>query len=149
LTLISRLGIALALFVAALTLACSSGTKGNGDTCSADDADGMNGGSTTLDLTIDDTAFTPAILKTENRANVTLTVKNAGTKPHDFVVACLATPNGNGCPTTSCFPDAATIGSIPPDASVTTTFTTPSPEGIYDFKSDLTGDTQTGQFIVQ
>jgi hypothetical protein len=35
------------------------------------------------------------------------------------------------------------------DASATTTFVTPIPEGTYNFRSDLPGDTQTDQFVVQ
>jgi hypothetical protein len=127
-------------------LACSS--PGASGACTSD-GDGNQGGSATLDLSVSDTAFTPTILKSQNLAQVTLTLKNTGTKPHDFIVGCVATPNTNGCPTTSCFPDASVIGPIPPDASATATFVTPNPEGIYDFRSDLPGDTQTGQFVVQ
>ena len=96
-----------------------------------------------------DTAFTPTILKAQNLARVTLTLRNTGTTPHSFVVACMPTPNDDGCPTTSCFPDASTIGPLAPDASATATFVTPNPEGIYVFHSDLPGDSQTGQFVVQ
>jgi hypothetical protein len=127
-------------------LRCSS--PGSTDTCTSD-SDGNQGGNDTLDLAVSDTAFTPTILKTQNRATVTLTLKNTGTKPHDFVLGCIATPNTNGCPVTSCFPDASTIGPLPPDASATATFVTPNPEGIYNFRSDLSDDRQAGQFVVQ
>ena len=117
------------------------------------DQDGISGGTATFDVTVSDTGFAPRILKSENLARVTLTVRNAGTRPHDFVVGCIATPNAYGCPTTSCFPDAATIASLAPDASATTTFVAPKPEGIYTFRSDLGADTGdgglTGQFILQ
>ena len=128
-------------------LRCSS-APGSTSACTGD-ADGLQGGDVTFDLAVSDTAFTPSILKAQNLAKVTLTLKNTGTKSHDFVVACLATPNGNGCPATSCFPDASTIGPLAPGASTTATFSSPNPEGIYDFRSDLPGDTQAGQFVVQ
>jgi hypothetical protein len=145
-----RAGVLLGLAVIAAAggaLRCSS-APGAASACSGD-ADGLQGGNVTLDLEISDTAFSPAILKAENLARVTLTLKNTGTLPHDFVVACIATPNGNGCPATSCFPDGGAIGPLAPGASTTATFSTPNPEGIYDFRSDLPGDMQTGQFVVQ
>ncbi len=119
------------------TNACGSATKG---TCQPDDADGVVGGSVTFDLTVDDVGFSPAILPAQNMTNVTLTLYNMGTKPHDFVIDCLATPNDNGCPTTSCFPPAASIPTVAPGASATTMFVTPNPEGLYYFHSDLQGD---------
>jgi hypothetical protein len=99
--------------LAAAAIHCSS--NGEGGTCGSADQDGLSGGAVTLDLTVNDDAFSPVILKTQNRAAVTLTLTNAGTRPHDFVVDCLPTPNGNGCPSTSCFPDGGAIGSVPPD----------------------------------
>jgi hypothetical protein len=113
------------------------------------DSDGIVGGSYTFDLTVDDDAFAPIILEAENLANITLTVTNTGTKPHGFALDCLPTPNDNGCPVTSCFPDAAAVRLLAPDASVVTTFITPNPEGIYTFRSPVAGDTQVGQFVVQ
>lgn len=109
----------------------------------------MNGGNFVFDVTVDDDAFAPTVLAPQNLANVTLNLTNKGTRPHDFVVECLPTPNDNGCPTTSCFPDAANVGALEPDASVTRKFVTPNPEGSYTFRSNLPGDTQTGQFVVQ
>jgi hypothetical protein len=117
--------------------------------CGSGDQDGITGGSFTGDLVVDDDAFAPIILKSQNSAAVTLTLTNRGTKPHDLVFDCLATPNDNGCPQKSCFPDAASIGPLAPDASATTLFVTPKPEGIYTFHSDLPGDTQRGQYVVQ
>ncbi len=135
---------------------CSAGGAAG---CLPGDADGINGGGFTFRLTVSDTAFSPTILKAQNLANVSLTLVNVGARQHDFVVDCMPTPNPNGCPPTSCFADAAAIAPLPPDASATVTFTTPNPEGIYRFRSDLPGDTQTapdgaatgliGQFVVQ
>ncbi|MGO8993554.1 MAG: cupredoxin domain-containing protein [Polyangiaceae bacterium] len=141
--------VVLATVTAASLVAGAHCTTSTAGACTPDDADGIQGGAYVFDLQVSDTAFTPIILTAENLAQVTVTLKNTGTKPHDFVVQCMATPNDNGCPTTSCFPDASTIGPLAPDASATATFETPNPEGTYNFYSDLPGDTQTGQFIVQ
>jgi hypothetical protein len=127
---------------------CSSPASGN-STCQPAEPDGINGGTYTFALAVSDTAFSPAILKSENLATVTLTLTNTGTKPHGFQVECIPTPNNNGCPTTSCFPDASVLGPIAPDASATATFTAPNPEGIYTFGSNASSDTMTGQFVVQ
>jgi hypothetical protein len=146
-----------ALTLLALATATSCGPSAGGG-CASGDGDGLNGGDFTFALTVSDTAFAPTILKAQNLAHVTLTMTNVGTKPHDFVIDCIPTPNSNGCPTTSCFVDAG-IPPVAPDASATQSFATPNPEGIYTFRSDLPGDTQTtadggtvglvGQFIVQ
>ncbi len=130
-----------------------------GGPCSPGDSDGIVGVPTVLDLVATDTAFSPAILKAQNLSRVTVTLTNAGARPHGFSIDCLPTPNANGCPPTSCFPDAAVIAPVEPDASATTTFSTPNPEGIYTFRSDVPGDTRAapdggleglvGQFIVQ
>jgi hypothetical protein len=112
------------------------------------------GGSGTLLVTVSDTAFTAGSpdagsmepnLTVQNATHVTLTLTNVGTRPHDFVVHCLATPNSLGCPTKSCFPAAADIAAVAPGQSKTVTFTVPFPEGTYDFVSDLPGDTQTSE----
>jgi hypothetical protein len=71
---------------------------------------------------------------------VTLTLTNTGTRPHDFVVECVGSV---------CFPDASTIATVGPDASSTAQFVAPGTEGIYTFRSDLPGDMQAGQFILQ
>ena len=126
---------------AAASLHCSSSNStDDDDPCAPGDADGINGGQVVLAVTVDDTAFSPAILKVQNLASISLTVTNKGTKPHDFAVDCMATPNDLGCPTTSCFPTAASIPSIAPGASATTSFATPNPEGIYVFRSNVAGD---------
>ncbi|HWL87182.1 MAG TPA: hypothetical protein VNO21_15360, partial [Polyangiaceae bacterium] len=86
------------------------------------------------------------------------TLTNIGTKPHDFVIRCLSTPNANGCPTQSCFPSGANIPAVAPGQKATTTFTAPFAEGAYPFLSDLPGDSTTnadgvltglvGQFVL-
>jgi hypothetical protein len=123
----------------------------------------MNGGTYTFDLNVDDTGFHPLVLSAENDATVTLTITNTGTRPHDFVLECLPTPNGSGCPAQSCFSAEASVPSvapIEPGKSVTVTFVTPNVEGIYTFRSDLPGDSPndvmtdagemgfSGQFVV-
>ena len=130
-----------------------------GSTCKPGDADGINGGCYAFDLTVTDTGFTPLILKAQNDGTVTLKVTNKGTKPHDFVVACLPTPNITGCPPQSCFPSSAALTAIAPGATSTASFVTPNPEGIYIFRSDVAGDSQVeadggvtglwGQFVIQ
>jgi hypothetical protein len=137
---------------------CSSGSQG-GDPCSPGDSDGINGGSFALDVTVDDTGFSPVIVKAQNLGNVTLTLTNTGTTPHDFVLGCIP-QSVPGCASQSCFPAAANIAALHPGASATTTFVAPNPEGIYNFRSDVGGDSQLdaddggvtglwGQFVVQ
>jgi hypothetical protein len=134
--------------------------KGDGATsCKPDDSDGLVGGCYVFELTVDDTGFSPIILKAQNRAEVTLTVTNAGSKAHGFAVDCLPTPNGVGCPPQSCFSPAASVDSIAPGDHATMTFATPSPEGIYNFRSGVADDARVepdggltglwGQFVVQ
>jgi hypothetical protein len=113
---------------------------GNQAALGGSDSDGISGGDASFALTVTDDAFSPSILKTENLANVTLTLTNAGTKPHDFVVECMGS---------TCFPDASTIPPVSPDASRTVQFVAPYTEGLYTFRSNLPGDTQVGQFILQ
>jgi len=150
LMLVPSLGLALA--------SCGSGSQGS-DSCATGDTDGINGGAFSFDVTVDETGFSPVILKAENLGNVTLTLKNTGSKPHDFVVDCIP-QSVAGCPSQSCFPAAANIAALQPGASATTTFVAPNPEGIYNFRSDVAGDSQVdaddggvtglwGQFVVQ
>jgi hypothetical protein len=117
--------------------------------CVPGDADGILGTEKTFDVTVDDDAFAPAILKAQNLTEVTLTLTNDGTTPHDFVVGCLATPNDTGCPTKSCFPMSSAVDAVDPGESRTVRFTAPRVEGIYTFRSSVEGDTQKGQFVVQ
>ena len=110
------------------------------------DTDGINGGSYVFDLTVDDTGFSKTILSTENDATVTLTLKNTGTKPHGFVVACTnVTPAyptvPAGCPDLACFPSNAFIAPLNPGESKTITFDTPTPDGLdYPFSSSDPSD---------
>lgn len=128
------------------------------DKCLPDDADGIVGGDAVFELTVDDAGFAPAILAAQNRTNVSLTLHNAGTRAHDFVIDCMPTPNDLGCPATSCFPPEAAISSVAPGASGSTTFVVPNPEGIYYYHSSLSGDAPPacsagasgcGQFIIK
>ena len=141
-----RLALLPFALLGALAACTSQATSG---ACGPSDQDGVSGGSVALDLAVDDTGFTPIILEAQNLATVALTLKNNGTKAHGFAVACLATPNGQGCPSASCFPDAGAIAPIAPGASATATFVTPNPEGIYVFHSSAPGDSMAGQFVVQ
>lgn len=135
------------------------GDDDSGSSCKPGDTDGVIGGCYAFDLAVDDTGFTPIILKAQNLGQVTLQLTNNGTRPHDFVVDCLPTPNDQGCPPQSCFPAAASLAPLAPGASVTTTFVTPNPEGIYTFHSDVAGDSGQGadggltglwgQFVIQ
>jgi hypothetical protein len=121
------------------------GDDAEGGACFPDN-DGINGGSYTIDLTVDDTGFSAAILATQNDARVTLTLTNMGTTPHGFEVECTSVTPAYptvppGCPTTVCFPANSTIAPLAPGASMTTTFDTPTPDGlIYPFKSSEPSD---------
>jgi hypothetical protein len=129
----------------------------NANACYPDN-DGINGGSYTIDLVVNDTGFFASggddagasaknIIATQNDALVTLTLTNNGSKPHGFTVGCtsiaLAYPTlPAGCPTSACFPANATIAPIDAGASVTVTFDTPTPDGlIYPFTSNDPDDT--------
>ena len=151
--MIRRIAVAAGLAFGVVSCSDSPGSGG----CTADQ-DGLSGGTYTFVLTVNDTAFSPAILSAQNRAKVTLTLKNTGSKPHDFAVDCLHTPNSTGCPTESCFPDGGSIPAVAPGGSATTTFVSP-PDGLYVFRSDLGTDSRlaadggvtglAGQFNVQ
>ncbi len=137
-------GLGLLLLVAS---GCSDGT-GDGS-CQPADADGVVGGKYTFQVTVDDQGFTPAILKAQNTASVTVVLHNAGSSPHGFAVACITVPNDTGCPTRSCFPDPARIDPVAPGDSATAKFVVPLVEGIYPITSTADGDTQKAQFVVQ
>jgi hypothetical protein len=134
------------------------GDDDSGSPCAPPDSDGINGGCYAFDLTVDDTTFSPIILKAQNLGQVTLHLTNMGTKPHDFVVGCIPV-SYPGCPSSTCFPSAADIAPVAPGATATATFTVPNPEGIYTFRSDVAGDSTLeadggmnglwGQFVVQ
>jgi hypothetical protein len=161
------------LFLVALALVgvtlshCSSSSAGVSCSSISDDAavtqsasvcypdnDGINGGSFTIDLVVDDTGFTASdvdagaknIITTQNDAQVTLTLTNKGTTPHGFEVQCTSVcPSYSnlpaGCSPLACFPANSTIAPIAPGASTTITFDTPTPDGLqYPFKSSEPSD---------
>src|SRR5262249_19082900 len=121
-------GIASVQLRAPCALAFTLGLLGSSVCCGSQaglggsDQDGMQGGNYTFAVTVNDTAFSPSILKTQNAANVTIVLTNTGTKPHDFVVDCAGS---------SCFPDASAMAPVAPQASSTAQFVTPYTEGIY------------------
>ena len=135
-------------------VACSSSDDDDDDddnSCVPDDADGIANVDITVALAVDDAAFAPAVVKTQNSSVITLTLTNNGTRPHGFSVDCYPTPNQRGCPAEVCFPSEATVAPIAPGASATVKFTTPAYEAIYTYRSTAEGDSAlaTGQFILQ
>lgn len=133
--LMSRSIVTRAFALAAL-LVPPLGPLACGDSASlgGDDADGIKGGSYVFAVSVSDSAFTPAIVKAENLATITLTLENAGSTPHGFVVDGIATSR---------------IDPIAPGASATVSFETPNAEGILTFRSTVAADAMTGQLIVQ
>jgi hypothetical protein len=134
------------------------GDDGGASPCAPPDSDGINAGCYVFDVTVDDNGFTPVILKAQNLGQVTITLTNAGTRPHDLVFGCIPV-TFPGCPAQQCFPAGANLLPVQPGQSATTMFMTPNPEGIYDFRSDVAGDSELegdggetgiwGQFVVQ
>jgi hypothetical protein len=126
--------------------------------CTASDSDGVLGGCYEFDVTVDDTGFSPRVLKAQNLAQIILDLKNTGTRPHDFTLGCVAT-DYPGCPSQVCFPAQSHVPGLAPGASARVTFTVPYIEGIYDFRSDVAADSSRagdgglsglwGQFVVQ
>lgn len=144
------LSLARALPLLALLAVPSCGSSPDeGDPCQPDDADGVIGGTDYFSVTVTDEAFTPKILSSQNRSNVTVKLENRGTTPHGFTIACLPTPNDRGCPEESCFPDSATIAPIGPGESATAEFEVPLVEGIHVVTTGVDGDDFEAQFIVQ
>jgi hypothetical protein len=115
---------------------CGGGQAGLG----GDDQDGIVGGDVAFVVTVNDTAFSPAILTAQNLANVTLTLTNGGTSDHGLKIEC------NGA---ACFPGSAEIHPLAPGASSTAKFQTPRSEGIYVVTSNGSDQVQPGQFIVK
>lgn len=136
------------LVVGAALVHCSSSSGNAGGDAGAcfSDSDGINGGTYTFDLTVDDTGFSKTILATQNDSQVTITLKNTGTKPHGFEVGCTSVATAYpdlpaGCPAKACFPASSTIAPIAPGATATITFDTPTPDSlIYPFGSSEPGD---------
>jgi hypothetical protein len=137
------------LLVGATHCQNSNTTSADGG-CQLDDQNGTSGGAKVIDITVNDTGFfvggpdsgsTSSNVAFENSSNVTLTLFNVGTKPHDLTVQCQA-PNSDNCEMQWCFPAAANVPAVQPGQSATTTFTAPFNEGVYVFTSDLAGDKQ-------
>jgi hypothetical protein len=138
------------------TAGCGDGD--GGDSCVPDDQDGVIGGENTVLLSVSDAAFavggvgsgsTQRNITIQNSSNVTLTLTNVGTRPHSFVVECIPSELPPACPQTSCFPDAANIPALAPEASATVKFRVPVVEGAYPFSSDVPGDQALlGQFVI-
>jgi hypothetical protein len=138
---------------ALLAVGTGCGSDDPGGSACFTDANGISGGDDTFEVTVTDTGYSKTILQTENLAQVTLTLTNAGTKAHGFEVECMPTTAPAGCPTTSCFPSDSTIAPLAPGATKTVTFDTPNPEGIYTFRSGGPDDSgvaglNDGQFIL-
>jgi hypothetical protein len=119
------------------------------DACQPDDLDGVIGGEAEFVVTVDEDAFSPRILSTQNRATVTLTLTNTGSEPHGFFIECLPTPNDDGCPTESCFTDDARIDPIAPGESSNVVFEVPIVEGTYSIVSEPERDAPSAQFVVK
>jgi hypothetical protein len=135
-----------------VTSASGCNNSDAGDRCDPGDQDGVVGGNNTVLLNVSDTGFavggvdsgsTEPNITVQNLSNVTLTMTNVGTKPHDLHLACIPTGLPAGCPAMSCFPDNANIPPLAPEDSATVTFMTPAVEGAYPFVSDEDGDTAT------
>jgi hypothetical protein len=130
-----------ALVVVAVLAACSDDAT-EGGACASPDQDGVVGGAYAFEVAVNDSGFTPAVLKAQNSGTITLTLKNTGTKSHGLDIACLVV---QGC--TSCFPEGSKIAAVAPGAQATVTFTAPAEEGIFPVRSP--GDAFEGQFILQ
>lgn len=148
-----RRGLCLGATILFCVAAACRGDDDDGDenSCVPDDADGIANIDVNVELTVDDAAFAPAIVKTQNTSSITLTLTNKGTRPHGFAIDCHPTPNTRGCPPQICFPPEATVAPLAPGASATVKFTTPAYEAIYTYRSTAEGDSAlaTGQFILQ
>ena len=130
--------------------ACGCASKGESlDVCVPDDLDGVIGGQAAFVLTGDEAGFSPRILSAQNRAEVTLTLINASGSALGFFVECLKTPNDDGCPTESCFPESATIEPIAPGESQVAVFEVPLVEGTYTISSEPGVSEPRAQFVVK
>jgi hypothetical protein len=126
-----------ALAVVALATAVGCGDP---EGLGGDDQDGIVGGNYTFVVKVNDTVFSPPILKTQNLAMVTLTLTNEGSAPLGFKIGCLGA---------ACFAESSVVEPIAPGTSKTTMFQTPQVEGIYEIGSNVPDGAQTGQFIIQ
>ncbi len=153
------LGFVGALAVFPFTVACGGDSNaGDQNGCTPYDQDGVIGGKRTVLVTVTDTAFsvggvdsgsTERNIEIQNSTEVTLTVTNAGTKPHSFVVGCIPSGLPPGCSRTSCFPKAANIPPLDAGGSTTVEFVVPRVEGTYPVSSDVPGDEAlAAEFVV-
>jgi hypothetical protein len=141
-------GSVLAL-LAGSTLHCGSHS---GNPCTPPDQDDVSGGSWVFFVSVSDTAFSvggvdsgsnETNITAQNLGQITLTLTNTGTKPHDMKIGCLPSGLPAGCAAISCFPADANIATLKPQESVTTSFVSPAVEGAYPFFSDEPGDMTT------
>jgi hypothetical protein len=135
---------AAALLSAGLVVSRCASTKSS---ACAEVGDGISGGNANIVIIVDDDGFRPRLVTAQDKAKVTLTLKNEGTRPHGFAVECVPTDH-DGCPSESCFPDKATIAPIPPGGSATTTFVAPDLERVYPVRSTAHGENLAAQFNV-
>jgi hypothetical protein len=131
----------------AIVLGCSDDEAGGA--CELEDLDGIIGGAYTFALHVDDIGFEPRVIAVQNTAEITLTLTNDASTTSGFSIDCLATPNQDGCPAQSCFPDSHLIAPVAPGASATVHFRVPEVEGIYSFRALAEDDLRTGQIVVQ
>jgi hypothetical protein len=137
----------------------SQGSDDGGSSCFPDN-DCVTNVASTVDLVVDDTGFyagspdagadidggMKTVITTQNRSPVIFTLTNVGTQPHGFTVGCTSVLSAYpelpaGCPSTACFPAAATISPLDPGTSKTVMFETPTPDNLgYPFKSNAPGD---------
>jgi hypothetical protein len=138
------------LVVAGCLLSAACGADGEErDRCEPDDFDGIQGGDVAFDVVVNDDEFSPRILTAQNRGRILLTLTNEGTRPLGFLIECLPTPNDDGCPKESCFPDAAQIAPIEPGETETREFEVPIPEGIYPVAAEPESREPSAQFVVK
>jgi hypothetical protein len=138
-------------FVYALLAVFAFGCNDDGekDSCQPDDADGQIGGDYDFEVIVNDEAFTPAILTTQNESEVVLQFTNEGSSPLGFFIECLPTPNDRGCATESCFPKDAEIEPLGPGESAKITFETPIVEGIYRIFPSEDGTMPEAQWVIR
>jgi hypothetical protein len=139
---------AAALLSSGLAISRCGSTSTKKTIACAEVGDGVSGGAASIVIIVDDDGFRPRQVTAQDKAKVTLTLKNEGTRPHGFAVDCVPTPNSDSCPSQSCFLDNATIPPIPPGGSATITVVAPDLERPYPIRSTARGDTMTGQFNV-
>lgn len=138
----------LVVLMCLLGAACSS-SDGDEDKCAPDDFDGIQGGDVLFEVTVNDDGFRPLIFTAQNRANVTVTLTNEGSRPLGFWIECLKTPNDDGCPTEACFPDSAQIAPIEPGETATSEFEVPIVEGTYTVVAEEGESEPSAQFVVK